>query len=52
MTWHEDPTITYEGLGDGTFAFRYNVTDVLGNEHKSDLVFEKFVNNTFVEQTR
>ena len=52
MTWHEDPTITYEGLGDGTFAFRFDVTDVLGNEHKSDLVFEKFVNSKFVEQTR
>ena len=52
MTWHDDPEITYEGLGDGTFAFRYSVTDVLGTEHKTDLVFEKFENGKYAGLAR
>jgi hypothetical protein len=44
MEWHEDARVVYEGLGDGTFAFRYAITDVLGNETKSDLVYQKYEN--------
>ena len=52
MTWHEDPTIAYEGLGDGTFVIRYAITDVLGNVQKSDLVFERFQNGSFAGLAR
>ena len=48
MTWHEDALITYEGLGDGTFAFRYVITDVLGNETKTDLVYQRYQNGQAV----
>ena len=47
MTWHEDPTIVYENLGDGTFAFRYVITDILGNEQKTDLVYSRYVNGAY-----
>lgn len=50
MTWHEDAVITYEGLGDGTFAFRYVITDVLGNEIKTDLVYQRYENGKAVKQ--
>lgn len=42
MKWHDDAVIAYEGLGDGTFAFRYAITDVLGNEIKTDLVYQRY----------
>jgi hypothetical protein len=48
MAWHEDPKVAYEDLGDGTFAFRYVITDVLGNEQKTDLVYERFENGKYV----
>ena len=44
MTWHEDANIGYENIGDGTFAFRYVITDVLGNEMKTDLVYQRYAN--------
>ncbi len=39
MNWHEDAPVVYEGLGDGKFAFRYVITDVLGNDTQTDLVY-------------
>ena len=48
MTWHEDPAITYQNVGDGTFAFRYVITDVLGNEQRTDLVYETYQNGKYV----
>lgn len=48
MKWHDDPTVAYEYLGDGTFAFRYAITDVLGNEQVSDFVYESFVDGKYV----
>ena len=44
MQWHEDATIAYAGLGDGTFAYRYRITNVLGNVQETDLVYQKFEN--------
>jgi len=48
MSWHENPKITYEYLGDGTYGFRYAITDVLGNVQLTDLVFERYENGTSV----
>ena len=44
MTWHEDAEIVYEGLGDGSFAFRYQITDVLGNRMNTPLVHQTYKN--------
>ena len=48
MSWHEDPKITYEYMGDGTYGFRYAITDVLGNVQLTDLVFERYENGKYV----
>ena len=42
MTWHEDAVVAYEGLGDGNFAFRYEITDVLGNKIDTELVYQRY----------
>lgn len=42
MEWHEDAVVLYEGLGDGNFAFRYEITDVLGNKVNTELVFQRY----------
>ena len=49
MQWHEDAVIAYESLGDGTFAFRYAITDVLGNETTTDLVYQRYQNGNAVK---
>jgi len=48
MSWHDNPKIAYESLGDGVFAFRYTITDVLGNRQQTDLVYERFENGAYV----
>ena len=48
MKWHDDVEIGYEGLGDGTFAFRYTITDVLGSKKATDLVFQEYKNGVYV----
>ena len=49
MEWHEDAAVAYEGLGDGSFAFRYKITDVLGNEMNTDLVYQNYKNGRVVK---
>ena len=42
MEWHEDAPVIMEELGSGTFAFRYTITDVLGKETETDLVYQRY----------
>ena len=49
MTWHEDAKVVYEKLGDGNFAFRYEITDVLGNKIDTDLVYQRYKNGRVVK---
>lgn len=49
MQWHEDAPVVYEGLGDGNFAFRYEITDVLGNKIQTDLVYQTYKNGRVVK---
>ena len=49
MNWHEDAVVAYEGLGDGSFAFRYQITDVLGNKIDTDLVYQNYKNGRVVK---
>ena len=37
------------GLGDGNFAFRYEITDVLGNKIQTDLVYQTYKNGRVVK---
>ena len=46
MTWHEDAVIDYANLGDATFAYRYTITDLLGETMQTDLVYQTYKNGS------
>lgn len=48
MRWHDNPTIANEDMGDGTYAFRYKITDVLGNTRQTDFVYERYENGRYI----
>jgi hypothetical protein len=49
MEWHDNVSVAYEGLGDGNFAFRYEITDVLGNKINTELVYQRYKNGKVVK---
>ena len=49
MEWHDNVSVVYEGLGDGNFAFRYEITDVLGNKINTELVYQRYKNGKVVK---